>query len=99
MSFAGELLDKRLTPIHQWSRYPFNYSGSVDLHLSINPVASAYPLDFRTASEVKSAATKGDDPSLKRPSGENLHEMMSKAMRVSGETKKIAGYIQDIQAR
>jgi hypothetical protein len=88
MSFAGELADNRLTPIHHWAQYPFDHPGSLDLHLSVNPVASAYPLDFRTAAEVKSAAAKGDDPSVKRPSDEDLHEIMSKAMRVSGETGK-----------
>jgi hypothetical protein len=88
MSFSGELSNKRLTPIHQWSQYPFDFRGSVDLHLSVNPVASAYPLDFRTASEVESAATTGDDPSVKRPSDEDLRGMISKATRVSGETGK-----------
>jgi hypothetical protein len=54
MSFAGELSDDRLTPVHQWS-YPFDYSGSVDLNLSVNPVASPYTLDFRTVSQVELA--------------------------------------------
>jgi hypothetical protein len=88
MSFAGELADKRLTPIHQWSQYPFDYRGSVDLPLWVNPVASPYPLDFRTVEQVKSAATQGDDPNLTRPSDEDLQSMIQKAIHISGETEE-----------
>jgi hypothetical protein len=88
MSFAGELADKRLTPIHQWSQYPFDYRGAVDLNLWVNPVASPYPLDFRTVDQVKAAATQGDDPNVTRPSDEDLKRMIQKATRISGETGK-----------
>ena len=84
ISFDGELSDQRLTPIHQWAEYPFNYPGSVDLHLSVNPIASDYPIDFRTESQVQSEALTSTN--VKRPSKESLHEMMKKAQQVSGET-------------
>lgn len=77
-----------LTPIHHWSQYPFSYSGSIDLDLSVNPVASAYPVDFRTAAEVELARPKGDDPNIKRTTEENLRQMPDKAVRISGESEK-----------
>ena len=85
MSFSGEQSDNRLTPIHQWSQYPFDYAGSVDWDLSLNPVASAYPLDFRTAAEVKSTPMKAEDTNVTRPSDEDLREIISKVIRISGE--------------
>jgi hypothetical protein len=88
MSFGEEESSKVLTPIHHWSQYPFNYSGSVDLELSVNPVASAYPVDFRTAAEVEAAHSTGDDPNVKRTTEEKLREMSDKAMRVAGDTGK-----------
>lgn len=88
MSFNGELPHKVLTPIHHLSRYPFDYSGSVTLDLSVNPVNSAYPVDFRTMSQVRSARAAQHNPSLKTPSSEDLRELHEKAMRVSGEEEK-----------
>ncbi len=82
--FSGEQSDNRLTPI-QWSQYPFDYAGSVDWDLSLNPVASAYPLDFRTAAEVKSTPMKAEDTNVTRPSDEDLREIISKVIRISGE--------------
>jgi len=83
MSFGGELSDKRLTPIHDWARYPFNYNGSVDLHLCVNPIASEYPVDFRTPAEINRQATQ--DVDIKTPSADDSREMMEKAIRVSGD--------------
>jgi hypothetical protein len=84
ISFAGDLCDKRLTPVHQWAQYPFNYSGRVDLHLCVNPIASSYPIDFRTESEVRSQALSTTE--VKAPSREATTDMMKRAMKVSGET-------------
>jgi hypothetical protein len=80
--------DKRLTPIHHWSQYAFDYKGSVDLQLWVNPVASPYPLDFRTVDQVKAAASQGEDLNVTRPTDEALKDMIEKAMRISGETGK-----------
>jgi hypothetical protein len=88
MSFNGELADKRLTPIHHWAQYPFDDKRTVDLHLSVNPIASPYPLDFRTKAQVDAAATQGDDPNVTKPSEEELHGMIQKAIRISGEAGK-----------
>ena len=88
ISYGEEERSNLLTPIHHWSQYPFNYSGSVDLDLSVNPVASAYPVDFRTAAEVESARLQGDAPNVKRTTEEKLQEMSDKAIRISGESEK-----------
>ncbi len=88
MSFAGELADKRLTPIQQWSQYPFDYRGLVDINLWVNPVASPYPLDFRTVEQVTTAATRGDDPNITRPTDADLRAMIRNAERISGESGK-----------
>ena len=85
MSFANELADDRLAPIHHWAQFPFGYRGKVDLHVSVNPMTTAYPLDFRTESEVRSQAVAGAD--AKAPSPEATESMMKKAMSVSGETE------------
>ncbi len=79
----GELNDKRLAPIHQWVRFPFGYRGTADLHLYVNPVATDYPLDFRTESQVQSDAVK-QNVEIKRPSEGASREMMRKAISHSG---------------
>jgi len=83
MSFGGELSDKRLTPIRDWAQYPFNYTGKVDLHLCVNPIASNYPVDFRTSAEIERQSTQEID--TKAPSADDTREMMKKAIRVSGD--------------
>jgi hypothetical protein len=84
ISFAGDLCDARLTPIHHWAQHPFDYRGRIDVHLCVNPIASAYPIDFRTEAEVRSQAVTAAE--AKAPSREASTEMMKKAMKVSGET-------------
>jgi len=84
ISFGGELSDTRLTPIHQWVAYPFDYREEVDVHLCVNPIATAYPIDFRTESVVRSQALTPSD--VKAPSQETSDEMMKRAMKISGET-------------
>ena len=83
MSFGSELTDSRLAPIHQWAQFPFDHRGKVDVHLSVNPITTAYPIDFRTESEVKSQALSSAE--AKAPSPEATNDMMKKAMKVSGE--------------
>jgi hypothetical protein len=84
ISFDGELSHARLTPVHQWARYRFDYEGSVDLDLSVNPTDSAYPLDFRTPEQIKAGADP--DLQLKVPTEEDSRDMMNKAIRASGES-------------
>jgi hypothetical protein len=88
ISFGEEEQSNLLTPIHHWAQYSFDYSGSVDLDLSVNPVASPYPVDFRPAAEVESARSKGDDPIVKRMTEEKLQEMSDKVVCISGESEK-----------
>jgi hypothetical protein len=83
ISFDGELPDNRLTPIHHWVEFPFDYKKTVDLHLSVNPTSSAYPVDFRTESEIANA--DNDVVSTKRPSYDGMREMIIGAQRFSGE--------------
>jgi len=88
ISFQGELTDDRLTPIHQWAQYPFDFSGLVDLHLCVNPINTAYPVDFRTESQVKSGATSQEEPSAGLFREEDLRDMTEKAAKISGEEEK-----------
>jgi hypothetical protein len=83
MSFGGELADDRLTPIHHWAQLPFDYHGKVDLHVCVNPITTAYPLDFRTESQIRAQAASASEANA--PSREATDDMMKKAMRVSGE--------------
>jgi hypothetical protein len=85
ISFGRELPHDRLTPIHQWARYPFDYKGLVDLHLSVNPIATEYPIDFRTRSQVEAGAAT--DVEIKKPSEETSRDLMNRAMKISGDTE------------
>jgi hypothetical protein len=88
ISFRGELTDERLTPIHHWTQYSFNYSGLIDLHLCVNPIITAYPIDFRTESQVQSGATSPAEPTAERFGEEILQDMIQKALTISGEEKE-----------
>ena len=55
------------------------------MHLRVNPVASEYPLDFRTGAQIRSSTKEPDD--LKNASEQDVEEMMEKVKRVSGETE------------
>jgi hypothetical protein len=46
LSFT-DLQDLPLLPINSWGKIPFNSKGTIDLTLSVNPIASALPIDFR----------------------------------------------------
>ena|SRR5712691_1878499 len=48
----GELQDSRLSPIHQWAKLDYQHSGKMGLTLTVNPVATAYPVDFRDRETV-----------------------------------------------
>lgn len=85
ISYDGELIDDRLSPIHHWTQYA-NKNQYADLRLRVNPVASEYPLDFRTWSEIRSSSTKEPDD-LKNASEQDVEEMMEKVKKVSGETE------------
>jgi hypothetical protein len=55
------------------------------LHLRINPVASEYPLDFRTGSEIRSRSENAP-LDLISASEEDVEEMMENVKKISGET-------------
>jgi hypothetical protein len=84
ISLDGELSHPRLAPIHHWTQYTFDYEGTVDIDLSVNPAESEYPVDFRTGEQIMTGADPTCD--LKIPSEEDSREMMNKAMRISGTT-------------
>lgn len=50
----GEINHDALTPIHHWSKYPHKANERVDITLCANPIASAYPIDFRDAEQILS---------------------------------------------
>jgi hypothetical protein len=83
VSFDGELPDNRLTPIHHWADIPFNSNRTVDLELTVNPIASEYPMDFRTVDQIIRQQT--EDVDIKNPNTEGSREMMKKAIQVSGD--------------
>lgn len=85
ISYDGELIDDRLSPIHHWTQYT-NKNQYADLHLRVNPVASEYPLDFRTGSEIRSSAENAP-PDPISASEEDVEEMMENVKKISGETE------------
>jgi len=79
----GHVSHRGLAPIHHWVQYPFDFKGSVDLHLPVNPIHSAYPMDFRSQSQMSSALN--DVPvEVKVPSEEDGQRMVKETMRRSG---------------
>lgn len=83
----GQLAHPGLAPIHHWVKYPFDYKGTVDLHLPVNPIHSPYPVDFRSKSQVESGYP-GDQPDLKLPSEEDGKRMAQETARRSGTDEK-----------
>jgi hypothetical protein len=77
--------DRRLTPIHHWKEYSFNDRRTVDLNLTVNPTASAYPIDFRTEDEIRKGPTTSD---IAAPAPSALDDMINKAIRTSGGSSK-----------
>ena len=82
MSF-GRLSHSELAPIHHWVRYSYDYKGTVDLHLSVNPIHSAYPLDFRTESQMSSSCAD-NSAALGIPSEEDARELVKDTLSRSG---------------
>jgi hypothetical protein len=83
LSFGQLAGNDRLTPIHHWTQYPFEHRGGVDLTLSVNPVVSSQPIDFRNETLVLSDMHKTHAPG-KRPSEESARSIFDKAIRHSG---------------
>lgn len=83
----GEFSHARLAPVHHWTQYPFDYKGTVDLHLPVNPVHSAYPVDFRSKSQVD-AGYPGDKTATKLPSEDDGKRMTTEMVRRSGTDEK-----------
>ena len=72
--------------MHQWAQYRFDYEGSVDLDLSVNPSDSSYPLDFRTREQIEAGGDSGVE--IRVPTEEDSRDVMNKAIRASGESDK-----------
>jgi hypothetical protein len=61
LSFS-ELRDSVLSPIHHWAKFEYKYDGKIDLALTVNPVATAYPVDFRDRDVVEKDAAERHEP-------------------------------------
>ena len=79
----GHLSHSRLAPIHHWVRYRFDHKGTVDLHLPVNPSSSAYPLDFRSQSQL-SSASRDAAADLRIPSEEDARQLVKDTLSHSG---------------
>jgi hypothetical protein len=86
MSF-GHLAHRGLAPIHHWVEHPFDYKGSVDLHLPVNPIHSAYPVDFRSESQIIRGTT-APAPEIKSLSEEDAKRMETETLARSGTDGK-----------
>lgn len=58
----GELRHSPLSPIHHWAKFEYKYDGKIDLALTVNPVATPYPADFRDRDTVERDATEPGAP-------------------------------------
>ena len=83
----GNFSHPGLIPIHHWAQYSFDYKGTVDLHLRVNPIHSAYPVDFRSKAQVESGYP-GNVTELKLPSEEDGNRMAKEVLRRSGADEK-----------
>jgi hypothetical protein len=84
LSFS-ELHDPRLAPIHHWAKYDYKFNGVVEINLSVNPVATCYPGDFRSAQAVlRDAATRSDPLTLSEEQRRGARDLMSSAVARSG---------------
>jgi len=77
--------DYPLTPIHQWAGFDYTWDGQLDVALTVNPTSSAYPLDFRTRSQINRDALV-DHPKPK-VAGETLRQVMKLAQDRGGGKK------------
>ncbi|MGD0797674.1 MAG: hypothetical protein ABR910_08110 [Acidobacteriaceae bacterium] len=79
----GPLANGRLTPIHQWARYPFDFKGSVDVRLSVNPISTANLLDFRNEYQVRADSIRKHE-GYEKPSDEVAGALFDRATRLRG---------------
>ncbi len=86
LSFGEELGDPRLAPIHHWSQYDYAYPGNVDLQVTVNPVSTAYPLDFRNTEQVHRETQEAAASPLASRSA--VEDMAKRVTEQSGETDK-----------
>jgi hypothetical protein len=74
--------DYPLTPIHQWASSEYTWEGQLDVALTVNPASSAYPLDFRSRSQInRDALVENYKPTV---AGETLKEVMKLAQQRGG---------------
>lgn len=83
LSFWEPLDDRRLTPIHHWTKYDYGYSGRIDISLTVNPVASAYPVDFRDRSTVEKDAMEPSAALLCH--GDDMNRMIASTLHKAGK--------------
>lgn len=74
----GKLQDSRLSPVHQWAKLDYQHSGRMDLTLTVNPVATAYPVDFRDRDTVDKDAAERCAP---LPIGSGTAEDIARAVK------------------
>jgi hypothetical protein len=81
----GDLADKRLAAIHHWSSIPHTSNQTADVTLTVNPVNSALPIDFRGEDEVlKDRAGEA----TKAPSESALTELQREVFKRGGYTSE-----------
>ena len=83
LSFGHLGNNDRLTPIHHWTQYSFEYRGDTDLTLSVNPMVTSTPLDYRNETLVLADMQRTHAPGTK-PSEETARSIFDKAIRHSG---------------
>jgi hypothetical protein len=84
--------DHRLTPVHEWVQYPFDYKGTVTVDLSVNPVVTESPRDFRDERQVRRDQV-GDSNTYRRPSDETAKAVFNKAIALSGQDEQTDEFI------
>lgn len=82
-----ELRDPRLSPIHQWAKFDYKHGGLVDLSLTVNPVSTAYAVDFRSADEL--ARDMNQPPNPLTMDSDIADEMTREVGRRSGAAGKL----------
>jgi hypothetical protein len=82
----SEINDRGLSPIHQWTAHEYTSQVRTDLWLTVNPVETPYPLDFRSASRIRREAFPGDEALLCRD--EDLAHVLNTTLEKAGESRK-----------
>jgi len=83
ISLDGEPFDRSLKPIQHWVQYSFDHEDSITVDLTVNPTATANPVDFRNQSQVQSDSLRSH-ASYKKPSDEEARAIFDKAITHSG---------------